>query len=80
MGRLSNHFGRQLFVAMMLGMVLRCMICMVLGVQMMRVRHMGMMSGFLMITGFDMLGGFMMMMGGLLRVFGRLLVMICMLF
>jgi hypothetical protein len=57
-------------------MVLCGMIRILFGVQMMGVRHVCMMCGFLMLACFDVLGGFMVMLGSFLRMSGCILVMI----
>lgn len=65
---------------MMLRMVLCGMICMLFGVQMMGVRHVCMMCGFLMLTGFDVFGGFMMVLSGLFGMSGCVFVVLCVFF
>jgi hypothetical protein len=61
---------------MMLGVVLCRLLGMMGGMQPMRMRHVGVMTGLLMIAAFIMLGGLTMMVRGVLVMLGRILVML----
>jgi hypothetical protein len=67
-------------LAMMPGVMLGVMLCRLLGVmggmQPVRMRHVGVMTGLLMIAAFIMLGGLAVMVRGVLVMLGRILVML----
>ena len=65
---------------MVLRVVLGGVVCMLFGVQMVCVRHVCVVRGFVVIAGLDVLGGFLVMVGCFLGMSGGVLVVFYMLF